>query len=1118
MKPFDVDKAPLSGVNLIEASAGTGKTWSLTRLLVRLVTERHREVDRILVVTFTEAATEELRVRVRGALTEALGTATDPQAALALREAVAGFDQAAIHTIHGFCRRVLADSAFESGALFDGRLITDQSALVQEAVDDFWRGRAEGFSRLYLRYLRANRLDPDALAAVVMRNGARPYARIVPEGGSPPLDGVERAFVEAFAALEAAWDDEAERFLLESPALDRGRYRLASMPALVAGMRRFLSMQPSFDLPDPKLGAGKVRSALKKNYQGIELPPAFSRAQALFDAADELLDGYQRQTAVLRAEALRFARTRLSRRKTELGVSYFDDLLLDVHRALRGPGGPQLVESVRSTYDAALVDEFQDTDSVQFEIFSRIFDDLFLIGDPKQAIYRFRGADIEAYLRARRGIESTFTLDNNRRSCLPVVRAVNALFSCRPKPFYVEGIAYLPAEAARTECESRLADLPAVSIWLLRREEGKRPAKQAARRSVCAALAADILRLLESGRVNAAQVAVLVRSNSHAAEVQEALRGRGIPAVRTVTESAFATDEATVLQRVLAAVVEPARARALRAAVATDLIGLSGEEIYAFGDDEWEGWAGRFGEYADVWAHRGFYPMFRLLMEREQVASRLLSRVGGELRLSRLTQLAEKLQEAESQQRLGPAGILKWLADMRLNPPDDPRESASRMETDAEAVQIVTIHLAKGREWSVVYCPFPWDLPRHRAEDEVVCHEGDDLVLDLGSPQIESRRAAAAGETLAEELRLLYVALTRARDRLVLTWGAARGAESSALGYLLHPESLDAVDDRQIRRELEALSRRAEGAISVEEMPAPAMGLLRRPDRRAGELAARAFGGTIDADYRITSFTALVHAGGDRRGGAALADEAADHDDEPGLAAMAAPAAASAATFMGFPRGTRAGTFVHAVLEQMDFGRVEDSRDKVRQALLDFGYEESWLQPLLDLGLRAAALPLGRGALRDAKAMVREVPFTFPLRRLRPRAIAAVLGAAEDRLSAAAVRGFLRGYMDLVVEVDGRFWLLDWKSNYLGPDSGDYGPEALARVMAAELYTVQSRLYALALHRWLRLRVEGYDYQRHFGGVAYVFLRGLDGQGAGVHRERPSPQLMARLEEELVDA
>ncbi len=1130
MRPFDVESAPLTGVNLIEASAGTGKTWSLARLVVRLVIEQRREVSRILVVTFTEAATEELRLKVRGALIEALARATDPAAAAFLREAVVGFDQAAIHTIHGFCWRVLADSAFESGALFDGGLITDQAALVQEAVDDFWRVKAEGFSPLYLGHLRSAGVDPDRLAGLVIRNGSRSNARILPDSASPRLSKAEQVFVRAFEGMQAAWNDEAEEFLLSSPALGRSRYQLRSMPGLVASVRRYLAFDPVPQLPQrfERLAAGEIRPALKRGFERTRLPEAFERAQELVTAADALAEGYRAQTAALRAEALRSAGRRLRQRKAELGVSYFDDMLADVHRALSGRGSRALIESVRSRYDVALVDEFQDTDPVQFEIFRRLFADLFLIGDPKQAIYSFRGADIHAYLRARRGIESSFTLDTNRRSREPIVRAVNALFASRPHPFLVEDIAYAPVRAGRDEEPPRLVGLPAVSVWLIRREEGRRPSKTRSREVVAASLAGEILRLIESGAVGAGEVAVLVRSHRHAAEVQDALRARGIPAVRNVTDNPFASEEAAHLQRILAAVVEPARVPALRAAVATDLLGLSGEEIYGLPDDEWERWAARFAEYGEVWARRGFYPMFRLMMDREKVTIRLLSRIDGELRLSHLAQLAEKLHETALQQRLGPEALLKWLADTRLHPPDDPQESASRMETDADAVQIVTVHLAKGRQWPVVYCPFLWDLPQHQDDDEVVCHEGDDLVLDLGTPQMEQRREAAAAETLAEELRLLYVALTRACDRLVLAWGAASRAEKSALGYLLHPGRdggagpLDGVDDGQIRARLEEISRQSGGAISVEELPAAGAGILRAGDRGAGELSARSFEGVVDAEFRITSFTALAQGvPGPQRGSALLVDDAEDRDGDPGLASMAAAAPqpeTAAWAFMGFPRGTRAGTLVHAVLEAMDFRKVEDSRPAVRQALEDYGYDESWLDPLLDVGTRAAALPVGRDRLGDCSATLREVPFTFPLRRIRPRDVAAVLGAPEERLSAAAVRGYLRGYMDLVAELDGRFWLVDWKSNYLGPRTADYSPAALARVMAADLYTVQSRLYALALHRHLRLRLQGYDYERHFGGVIYAFLRGLDGAGGGVHTERPDPALMARLQEELVDA
>ncbi len=992
VKSFDVESTPLIGVNLVEASAGTGKTWSLARLVVRLVVERRTEVSRILVVTFTEAATEELRVKVRGALIEALGEAGDGEGAAFLREAVSAFDQAAIHTIHAFCRRVLTDSAFESGALFDGELITDQAALLQEAADDFWRRAAEGFSPLYLAYLRSSGVGPDSLADLVARYGARLGMRVAPEPRAAAKLAkpakLERAFEEALQRFREAWDAGAERFLLESPALARNRYQHRSMPALVDLARQIVAFGAGPALPGSfaKLTASQARAALKQDHARAPLPPAFERAEELAAAAGPLVQGYRARAAALRAEALSAAREGLRRRKAELGVSYFDDLLLDVHRALAGRGARALVASVRARYDAALVDEAQDTDPVQFEIFRKLFGSgrapLFLIGDPKQAIYSFRGADVHAYLEARRGAENTFTLGTNWRSTAPLVRAVNAIFASRPRPFLVEDIDYLPVAAAR-DGAGELPGLSPVAIWLIRRIQGRRPSKEAAREQVAAALAGDIVRLLQGGRVTARDVAILVRTHRHAAEVQEHLRARGIPSVRNVSENLFASAEAEQLQRILAAVIEPGRGHVLHAAAATDLLGLDGGRIYALSDAEWEGWASRFADYADVWARRGFYPMFRLLMGREKVAVRLLSLADGELRLARLAQLAEKLHETAVRDRLGMEALLKWLADTRMHPPET--EVASRMETDAEAVQIVTIHLAKGREWPVVYCPFLWDLPQHPEGDAALCHENGELVLDLGTAELDRRAEAARQESLAEELRLLYVALTRARERLVFAWGAASRAEKSALGYLLHPapdggvDSLEGVGDDEIRARLERLAREAKGAIAVEEIPAAGHGLLRRAAGSPDALSARGFAGTIDAAFRLTSFTALARLDGVgrtdglARRDAGAGDDAADRDEEPGLAGLAGPARPAAASaregtpeFIDFPRGARPGTFVHALLERLDFARAGDADEVVRQALREFGYGESWLPALAELGRRAAAIPVGRSRLSEA--------------------------------------------------------------------------------------------------------------------------------------------------------
>ncbi|BDV41231.1 hypothetical protein GURASL_01540 [Geotalea uraniireducens] len=1078
MEPFNLLHTPLSGRHLIEASAGTGKTFTIAGLYLRLLLERRLRADQILVVTFTEAATEELRDRIRRRLREAVdafaaGSSDDPlldgllgggiaapEALRLLSAALRSFDEAAIFTIHGFCQRALRDNPFASGSLADTELLADQERLLQEVAADFWRD-------------------------TVYRAPAPLVRKVVDEGVSPGR-------------------------LLRSVGT-RGGPLLRVIP----------------ELPLPELPAGDPDEAF----------------------LDQWLLALKRQFhAYLAAE--------LPRRKRRANVRSFDDLLLDLYQALQAAQGDALAGAVRERYRAALVDEFQDTDPLQFGIFDALYPlageaPLFMIGDPKQAIYSFRGADVFAYLAAAAATEQRHTLDENWRSEPALVRAVNALFAGRPAPFLFPGIAFHPVRAAEREQRLLTVDgaadpAPFKIHFVPRREAGKPINKGDGAELLVQGVAAEIARLLDEGGAGrlligdrplvAGDIAVLVRKNRQARLVQQELNRLGIPAVLRGAGNLFDSPEAAEILLVLGAVAEPADERRLRAALVTDLAGIGGDGLARLLGDEsaWETVLEEFRGYHDLWAKSGCMPMAMRLLAGRQVRSRLLALPDGERRLTNILHCFELLHEAAVAGNLGMEATVSWLAE-RLSEEQRREEHEIRLETDEAAVQLVTIHKSKGLEYPVVFCPFCWEGRDGTGETVLFHDEAGRAVLDLGSPELPRHRQRAAEENLAEGLRLLYVAVTRAKNRCYLAWGAFKDAGGSAMHYLLHPDvpgdkGQVALSDEAIRAELEQLAVASGGAIAVTPLPPRAPAGVYRPPVAAEPLSCREFHGTIEHDWRVASFTSFV----------SQAEHVAELPDrDEWVAGDGAPLLreppAERQTIRDFPRGTRAGIFLHEIFEELDFaaGPAGIAEAAVAEKLRRHGFAGEWLPAVTAMLGQVLTVPLPAGEASFRLADLRpggwltELEFYFPLRFITAdglREAAARWSGLEQPVSLTElvtgltfqpVRGVVRGFVDLVCEWQGRYFIIDWKSNYLGSQPADYQPPQLRESMRSHRYPLQYLLYTVALHRHLAVRLADYDYDRHFGGVHYLFLRGIEaarGDGAGIFHDRPPRQLIEELE------
>ena len=1169
---------PLQGWGLIEASAGTGKTYTITALYLRLLLEQALPVEQILVVTYTKAATAELKERIRSRMIEARtalqqGVSEDPflqslidsvpsaeQAERQLTCAILSFDQAAIYTIHGFCQRALSDHAFEAGLPFELALEPDDSALVQEICDDFWRRRMCDLPAGQTRYLVSRNITPQTLLLPIRQSLNKPLLEVrgqtIPDG----LESLEYECESLWSQLRKSWKRSADEVMcqLQHAKLHKGSYKPDQVPGwrglmdqLMAQETAPLELFKQFEL----FTASKLADKTNKGGQ----PPE----HVFFALCDDYLHlrqqreaCYQQAQVALQCELRGYLLDELRRRKQECRLQGYDDLLHNLLQVLEQKcQGETLAAVLRERYRAALIDEFQDTDPVQYRIFSHIYADspqpLFFVGDPKQAIYGFRGADIFAYLQARRETAQHVALDTNWRSVPGLINSVNRLFAAEYS-FLLEELNYHPVSVADKAHEMLEepggADEP--FRFQLIRSEGKPLTKEAASVIAAEATAAEIVRLLnlaQSGQarignrpLGGGNIAVLVRDHRQAGLISRTLLERGVHSVQNSQASVFETPQALELERVLLAVAKPGQEALLKAALMTDLLGFSANDIEVLSRDE-QALGEQFAAFQnlhDAWQERGFAVLFRQLLSQRGIAARLLRFTDGERRLTNLLHLAELLQQQEQQRHPGALGLINWLSQQRRDPSKQNEAAQLRLESDENLVQILTIHKSKGLEFPVVFCPFLWDGKLHtsRQGTSYSFHAHDKVVIDLGSEQMEQDRPLAVREEMAENLRLLYVALTRAKQRCYVGWGHIKDCDKSALGWLLHPPAepnrIDAIasmagqfkqlDDQAMQRRLQGLAAELPADLRVDRVGEIPDDCLQQRQQAAEPLTARTFSRQLRSSQRVTSFSALT---------AGIESEMPDYD-AAWVETTTQPEAPQRSIF-SFPKGARAGTCLHEIFEYLDFSQRDSSQlhELVGHTLAAYGFATEWQPVISTMVERVLDTPLDKqGALTlrgiRPEQRLNELEFCFPLAEITGPALRQLLKEhgfsnsplirqAFDRLDFAPVEGYLKGFIDLVFEADGRFYLLDYKSNWLGDQLQDYAIDGLTESMAEHNYCLQYLLYAVALHRYLGRRIPDYDYESHFGGVFYLFLRGMapaHGPDYGVYRDRPDISLIEALD------
>lgn len=1177
--PLNTLRFPLHGERLIEASAGTGKTYTIAGLYLRLLLghgplieegadagqpsahERPLSVTEILVVTFTEAATAELRGRIRGRIHEArlafmrgqsgdallaqlLEEVEDHElAARRLQAAERQMDEAAVFTIHGFCQRMLKQNAFESGALFETEFLTDDSQLRLQAVSDYWRAEFYPVDKTLASAVRA--LWPSPAALLREMNGWLDNSELEmrPPAGDETLAARHQAAMSRIAAVKEVWLAQVDEIRRQTDG-HISRYTGKNYEGWLAKIADWAQDEASgYAIPKEleRFGQTVLEANLKK---GGDVPtlPLFSEIDALLASRPGIRDLILQRAAVV-------VRSRMQASKRQAHQLSFDDLLKDLDGALDSPLGERLCDRIRATYRVAMIDEFQDTDPQQYRIFHRLYGGhqdtaLLMIGDPKQAIYGFRGADIFTYIQARRNVSAHYTLGRNWRSSGALVAAVNGLFERAKDPFIYEAdIPFLPVEA-QGKSKALLLEgdtAPVLHCWQLTGQptfnRGDYQSKMAR------ATAAEIHRLLTLARegkaligetpVKAGDIAVLVRTGAEGKLVQQELARLAIASVYLSNrESVLEQVETREILLILHACQNPSEERSLRAALATGLFDLDAKALDELASDEraWESAVQEFMEYRKVWHKRGVLAMLRALLHRRNLASSLLASPYGERRLTNFLHLGELLQQVSSELD-GEYALLRWLGEAVNRQSCQDAEQILRLESERKLVQIVTIHKSKGLEYPLVFLPF---ICSHRSADTPLYHEADEAgnrtILDLTGA--EDSLAEADKERLAEDLRLLYVALTRG---VYATWlglapvrsGNGKSEKTdlhqTAIGYLL--QKGEEGDAATLSTVLSALAEDLPGvAVGEPSLTRPAP--LPPEEEQLGEPQVRRFGGTLERDWWISSYSGLAAQGHGHSKGV-LANPGFDDEVVTEAAALAAeePVQAPQPSIFTFPKGARPGTLLHSLFETIDFQSAagEPLAEHIATLLAQDGFDESWAQVLQQQVEAVLETPLETGLgdpvrLRDLAPERKQVELEFflPMGRVTAPALTALcqqhdlLSRGNKPLSFATVQGMLKGFIDLVFEWQGRWYLLDYKSNHLGMSPADYSRPALEQAMVEHRYDLQYQLYSLALHRLLALRLPGYDFDQHFGGVFYLFLRGMP-QG-GIFHTRPSRELVLGLD------
>ncbi len=1172
----------LAGIKLIEASAGTGKTHTIADLYLRHILDG-RLTSEILIVTYTNAATEELRGRIQSRIYQALTLVTDgtrstdsflqlwqeqwqmldpEQRGLQLARlqlALRSLDEARISTIHSFCQRSLQEHALAGNQLFETELLSDDSKLWEAATKDWWRTLSYGLDRDTWLMLRNSLGSVEKLIRAILELRNKPSADLLPRGNESleTLLARPRQMADDLYQLAPQWPGqkaEIVEILRDTKVLSRAKklpYHADNFDTWIDAADYFFNAAEAGPLFEhfEYFGSAHLEQNSKPSQRGKDSRLEHDFFSAVSDVAQRWVEFGQTFGPLLCIDAFRKVSHSVVGRKREMATLAFQDQLSLLLKALGSAGGIALAQSLRKQYPVAMIDEFQDTDSIQYRIFGHIYHadegnaeggNLTLIGDPKQAIYSFRGGDIFTYMQARKlATIKRYNLSTNWRSQPDLVKAINTLFAVRPDAFvFRDSIEFHAVESIPENQRYRLLlnqhPTPAMTLWQLpQTAQNENYTRAEMRAAINQAIVVEITGLLQAARDGAAtidgkaiqsgDIAILVRQASEGHALSRMLRQHGIRTVTIGRDSVFNSDEARGLYDLLLAIAQYQDPAIAARSLASNLLHLDYRQIAAIVDNDraWQAWLEDLADLQNLWLRHGFIAMFQSLLHGFDITRQLALLENSERSITNLLHLAELLQQ-QSQLTAGMSPLLRWFQEQFEESAGEDAEL--RLEDDQALIKIVTIHKSKGLQYPIVFVPFLWTCRPIDRNQPIYFHDADlTACIDLGSEESPRHWMIAEKERLAEDLRLLYVAVTRARSRLYLAWGLAGSsgkagyANQTALAWLLHsrqtPEDLATAtpdgfpDGMDFGADLRALVDKSEATIECLALPGQQTPLALYSDdsTRQAPLLTQ-FTRIQPTQWRVNSFTALTRA----------VHQPASH----------AVRTSEQDPVLNFPAGSHVGLLLHSLLENLDFRGDIPAQCKplfnrfLALAGLSSDHQETlvlWLRYIVETPLDGASLTLNQ---INNHQRLNELAFDFALDHLDIGALNRFMQARVEQplqaLTGADFRGLITGVIDLVFEYQGRYYLADYKSNLLGGELQDYTPDKLDQAMLDRRYDLQSLIYALALHRLLAQRLPDYNYEQHFGGSYYLFLRAMrpqEGSRYGIHFERPQGLVIEQFDD-----
>ncbi len=1167
---FDIINAPLDGSNLIEANAGTGKTWSMSSLFLRYLLETDIAFDRILVVTFTRAASHELGQRILDRLLQchryfSQGADADPliehlytsihdthgnggvETALSrLNQAIVAFDMTRIATIHGFCEAVLAGIAFTAGYDSDAELLEDPLPPLRTLVQSHWQRQMDQLDQDLVAAINPDAAMLDQLTRTLLGLMEKPYAT-VHRPADKPSGNMMTALRESLHSLRERWascSQEVRAMLLGKQGLNQRYYREASIDAYLAQLMAALepnlpAVQALESLPK-RLHQTALDRACNKGVDSSDIQhEVFSQVEQIASLSEQISDEVDqtiRDMPLLILEQLRGDwqdQLKVTRRRTH------HDSIRNLRELLDADDSGVLHEKINGDYGVALVDEFQDTDPDQYAIFRSLFIDrglpVFFVGDPKQSIYRFRGADVFAYLNARDACERIYTLNHNWRSTPAMIDAVNRIYQAHEQPFLSDDIGFSASKPGGQQPEPLPATLHeargTVNCMVLPGDD--RMSRADAETRLARITAAELSALISEGLCSK-RVAILVRTHDQGILMRQALAEVGVRSAQLDRSSVFESDSCRDLIRLLQSVSRPLDLGRVCAALATRLMGASAEDIHQLQRDDAkiDTMLARFATMREQWTHVGLSALINTVLQDDHRAAILLAGQDGERYLTNLHHLIDLMIEYAHRFEASPSQQLDWLVRQHQQPPLGQENSLLMLDSDRDLVQILTIHKSKGLEFDVVFCPFLWPgtdpsrlINRAGRRRPAECHDpSGQFIVDSGSEQYPQRLQQQLDEMQAEDMRLLYVAMTRAVHRLYVALAPTSGLIWSPIGRLF---SGCAKVDQQLNyqdmlEKLDVLGIRCLSEVEIESSQSPGdeadVGFRSlTPERQ------------VQSSFQINSYSAMasrLHELNRDHGRAMDESDNDDSDIQDSRESEPEPIEPMQGIDL-LPPGTHSGNLVHELFEFLpSFAmRGTELSRYVEQKLPRFGQSVELSDSLARHIERILAMPIDLQQIgQDSEPMVlaqlqkhdvvAEMEFHLAMTADELSSLVSDLYPQQDsRAVIGRLVQFTHGYIDLVVCFRNRFYVIDYKTNYLGNSVSDYRPDRLQAAIAEHRYDLQYHLYSVALNRYLANHLLDYSSQSQFGGVIYLFLRGMAQQQveadnavpqAGIHLYRPS--------------